>query len=277
MKHAADILLGTRFGLDLYNNLRPVKLYDSRLCPLKDKREEDVDFVVFRENTEGAYVGLGGNFKRGTADEVAVQEEIHTRKGVDRILRAAFDWAVEHGKSRVCMADKSNVMRYAHDLWQRCFAAVAAEYPQIDAQHMFVDALAMQMVRAPQQFQVIVTNNMFGDILSDVGAALQGGLGVAPSANLHPGRTSMFEPVHGSAPKHAGSGRANPVGAVLSVVLMLQELGHAEAALEIEAAVARSLREGRTTPDLGGRLTTGQVGDFLAQAIARQGSPVGRG
>jgi 3-isopropylmalate dehydrogenase len=277
MKHAADILLGTRFGLDLYINLRPVKLYDSRLCPLKDKREEDVDFVVFRENTEGAYVGLGGNFKRGTADEVAVQEEIHTRKGVDRILRAAFDWAVEHGKSRVCMADKSNVMRYAHDLWQRCFAAVAAEYPQIDAQHMFVDALAMQMVRAPQQFQVIVTNNMFGDILSDVGAALQGGLGVAPSANLHPGRTSMFEPVHGSAPKHAGSGRANPVGAVLSVVLMLQELGHAEAALEIEAAVARSLREGRTTPDLGGRLTTGQVGDFLAQAIARQGSPVGRG
>jgi 3-isopropylmalate dehydrogenase len=269
MRHAADILLGIRFQLDLYVNFRPVQLLDERLCPLKGKREQDVDFVVFRENTEGAYVGIGGNFKKDTPDEVAVQEEVHTRKGVERILRAAFEWAVAHGKRRLCMADKSNVMRYAHDLWQRCFAAVAPEYPQIQASHMFVDALAMQLVRSPESFEVIVTNNMFGDILSDLGAALQGGLGVAPSANLHPGRVSMFEPVHGSAPKHAGSGRANPVGAVLSAALMLRELGHEEAAAEVEAAVARALRAGETTRDLGGTLTTAQVGDVVARAVAR--------
>ncbi len=268
MRHAADILLGTRFGLDLYINFRPCRLYDARLCPLKGKGEKDVDFVIFRENTEGAYVGVGGNFKKGTADEVAVQEEIHTRKGVERILRAAFDWARVHGRRRVCMADKSNVMRFGHDLWQRVFAEVRGEYPEIEASHMFVDALAMQLVRAPEQFDVIVTNNMFGDILTDVGAALQGGLGVAASANLHPGRTSMFEPVHGSAPKHAGTGRANPVGAVLSAVLMLETLGHEEAARGVEEAVARSLREGRTTRDLGGSLATAEVGDWLARQVA---------
>ena len=267
MKHAADILLGIRFGLDLYINFRPVKLYDARLCPLRDKRAEDVDFVVFRENTEGAYVGMGGNFKKGTPDEVATQEEIHTRKGVERILRAAFEWARAHGKTKVCMADKSNVMRYAHDLWQRAFREVAAEYPGIEPQHLYVDALTLQMVRAPEQFQVIVTNNMFGDIITDLGAALQGGLGVAGSANLNPGRVSMFEPVHGSAPKYAGTGRANPVGAVLSVVLMLENLGHAEAAAEIERVVAESLRRGDTTADLGGKLTTSEVGDLLAAAV----------
>jgi 3-isopropylmalate dehydrogenase len=268
MRHAADILLGTRFNLDLYINFRPCKLLDARLCPLKDKREADVDFVVFRENTEGAYVGVGGFFKKGTADEVAVQEEIHTRKGVERIIRAAFEWAVANGRSKVCMADKSNVMRFGHDLWQRVFAAVAGEFPSIASSHMFVDALAMQLVRAPEQFEVIVTNNMFGDILTDLGSALQGGLGVAASANLHPGRTSMFEPVHGSAPKHAGTGRANPVGAVLSAGLMLDTLGHAEAAREIEAAVTAALRAGECTVDLGGTLTTSQLGDRLARAIA---------
>jgi 3-isopropylmalate dehydrogenase len=269
MKHAADILLGIRFGLDLYINLRPIKLLDERLCPLKERRERDVDIVVFRENTEGAYVNVGGNFKRGTADEIAVQDEIHTRKGVERIVRAAFDYAVAHGRREVLMSDKSNVMRYGHDLWQRCFHEVAAEYPQIEARHMFVDALAMQMVLHPEKLDVIVTNNMFGDIITDLGAALQGGLGVASSANLHPGRTSMFEPVHGSAPKYAGTGRANPVGAVLSSALMLDTLGHAEAARTIEEAVADSLRQGRTTPDLGGSLTTSQVGDLLAAAVAR--------
>ncbi len=268
MKHAADILLGIRFGLDLYINLRPIKLYDARYCPLKERREADVDIVVFRENTEGAYVNIGGNFKRGTADEVAVQDEIHTRKGVERIVRAAFDYAVTHGRRQVLMADKSNVMRYGHDLWQRCFREVAAEYPQIQAQHMFVDALAMQMVLHPEKLDVIVTNNMFGDIITDLGAALQGGLGVAASANLHPGRTSMFEPVHGSAPKYAGTGRANPVGAILSSALMLDTLGHAEAARTVERAVADSLRQGRTTADLGGSLTTSQVGDLLAAAVA---------
>jgi 3-isopropylmalate dehydrogenase len=269
MKHAADILLGIRFGLDLYINLRPIKLYDARHCPLKGRGERDVDIVVFRENTEGAYVNIGGNFKRHTADEIAVQEEIHTRKGVERILRAAFDYAVANGRRQVLMSDKSNVMRYGHELWQRCFREVAAGYPGIEARHMFVDALAMQMVLHPESLDVIVTNNMFGDIVTDLGAALQGGLGVAASANLHPGRTSMFEPVHGSAPGFAGTGRANPVGAVLSAALMLDTLGHGEAAREVERAVESSLRQGDTTPDLGGTRTTSEVGDLLARAVAR--------
>jgi 3-isopropylmalate dehydrogenase len=270
MKHAADILLGIRFRMDLYINLRPVKLYDARLCPLKGKAEKDVDFVVFRENTEGAYVNVGGHFKKDTADEIAVQEEVHTRKGVERIVRAAFEYAVRNGRREVCMSDKSNVMRYGHDLWQRVFAEVSAEYPQIHSRHLFVDALTMQMVRIPESFDVIVTNNMFGDIITDLGAALQGGLGVAASANLHPGQTSMFEPVHGSAPKYAGTGKANPAGAILSSALMLDYLGHAEAAKAMEDAVARSFREGQTTPDLGGSLTTSQVGDLIARAMSRE-------
>jgi len=269
MKHAADILLGIRFGLDLYINLRPVKLYDARLCPLKDRTEKDVDMVIFRENTEGAYVNVGGNFKKGTPDEIAIQDEIHTRKGVERIIRAAFEYAVSHGRREVLMADKSNVMRYGHDLWQRAFAEIAAEFSQIHSRHMFVDALTMQMVKHPESLDVIVTNNMFGDIITDLGAALQGGLGVAGSANIHPGQTSMFEPVHGSAPKYAGTGKANPVGAILSASLMLDYLGHTEAAKTIEDAVARSMREGQSTPDLGGTLTTSQVGDLLARAAGR--------
>jgi 3-isopropylmalate dehydrogenase len=269
MRHAADILLGLRFKLDLYINLRPIKLYDARYCPLKGKGEGDVDFVVFRENTEGAYVGAGGRFKPGTPDEVAVQEEIHTHKGVERILWAAFEYAVAHGRREVCMADKSNACRHAGELWQRTFEEVAGEFPQISSTHLYVDALTMQMVKAPERFEVIVTNNMFGDIITDLGAALQGGLGVAASANLHPGRISMFEPVHGSAPKYAGTGRANPVGALLSAGLMLDYLGHAEAAAELERVVATSLREGQTTPDLGGSLTTSQVGDLVAQGVSR--------
>ncbi len=268
MKHAADILLGIRFGLDLYINFRPVKLYDERLCPLKGKGPADVDFVVFRENTEGAYVGVGGNFKKGTPDEVAVQEEIHTRKGVERILRAAFDYSRRHRRGSVTMCDKSNVMQFGHDLWQRAFAEVAADYPEIEPRHLYVDALAMQLVCKLHLFEVVVTNNMFGDILTDIGAALQGGLGLAASANLHPGRVSMFEPVHGSAPKYAGRGTANPVAAVLSAGLMLEHLGHGEAARAVEDAVADALRRDRTTVDLGGSLTTSEVGDLLAEAVA---------
>ena len=267
MKHAADILLGIRFGLDLYINLRPIRLYHPDLCPLKGKEPGDIDLVVFRENTEGAYVGAGGVFKKGTVDEVAIQEEIHTRKGVERIIRAAFEYARSHGRTKVCMSDKSNVMQHAHGLWQRCFAEVAEEYSEIETQHFYVDALAMQLVRAPERFEVIVTNNMFGDILTDLGAALQGGLGVAASANLHPGQISMFEPVHGSAPKYAGQGRANPVGAVLSAALMLEHLGHADAARAMDRAVMDSLASGHTTADLGGNLTTAQVGDHLAAAV----------
>lgn len=267
MKHAADILLGTRFGLDLYINFRPIKLYDKRLCPLKDRDESEVDFVVFRENTEGAYVGAGGGLKQGTPDEVAIQEEIHTRKGVERIIRAAFEWARDHGRKKVLMADKSNVMQHAHGLWQRCYEEVAADYPEIEAEHMFADALAMQMVRKPYLLDVIVTNNMFGDILSDVGAALQGGLGLAASANMHPGRVSMFEPVHGSAPKHAGTGKANPLAAILSAALMLEFLGHVEAYERVETAVSEALKSGQTTADLGGDLDTSGVGDRIAKTV----------
>ena len=273
MRHAADILLGIRFGLDLYINFRPIRLYDDRLCPLKSKGTAEIDLVIFRENTEGAYVGIGGNFKKGTADEVAVQEEIHTRKGVERILRAAFDYAVAHGRPKICMSDKSNVMRYGHDLWQRAFAEVAEEYPQIETSHLFVDALAMQLIRKPEQYEVVVTNNMFGDIITDLGAALQGGLGMAASANLHPGRTSMFEPVHGSAPKYAGLGTANPMAAVLSVGLMLEDLGHRVAAEAVEEAVRRAVGDGVLTADLGGTCSTSEVGDYLAQSVAS--TPVG--
>ncbi|MDX1630961.1 MAG: isocitrate/isopropylmalate dehydrogenase family protein [Thermoanaerobaculia bacterium] len=267
MQHAADILLGLRFGLDLYINFRPVKLYDDSLCPLKGKGTSDVDFVVFRENTEGAYVGSGGNFKAGTADEVAVQEEIHTRKGVERILRAAFEYAVENGREQVVMSDKSNAQRFVGDLWQRTFEEVRADYPEIESWHLYVDALNMQLVRKPQEFDVIVTNNMFGDIVTDLGAALQGGLGVAASANLHPGRVSMFEPVHGSAPKYAGTGIANPLGAILSAMMMLEYLGHRQASEEIDELVGRSIREGVTTRDLGGSATTSEVGDWMAREL----------
>jgi len=268
MRHAKDILLGVRFELDLYINFRPCKLYDDRLCPLEGKGASDIDFTVFRENTEGAYVGVGGNFKKGTREEVAVQEEIHTYLGVERICRAAFEWAKAHGKTKVLMTDKSNVMRYGHDLWQRVFFDLAREYPEIEADHMFVDALCMQLVRKPHLFEVVVANNMFGDIVTDLGAALQGGLGIAASANRHPGRVSMYEPVHGSAPKYAGSGRANPMGAILSSALMLEDLGHDEAAAEVERAVAEAIRAGETTVDLGGSLRCEEVGDRIARAVA---------
>jgi len=270
MKHAADILLGMRFQLDLYVNYRPVKLLNQRLSPLREDKK--VDFVIFRENTEGAYVGIGGNFKKGTSEEIAIQEDVSTRKGVERIIRYAFEFAKRTGRKSVCMADKNNVMRFGGDLWLRTFEAVAQEFPDIEHFHLFVDALTMQMVRAPEMFEVIVTNNMFGDIVTDLGAALQGGLGVAASANRHPGRISMYEPVHGSAPKYAGTGRANPMGAILSSTLMLEDLGHAEAAAEIEAAVTAAIRAGDTTVDLGGTLATHEVGDRIARAVA--GTPV---
>ena len=238
-RHARDILLGTRFELDLYVNHRPVTLLHERLCPLKGQTPADVNFVVFRENTEGSYVGIGGRFKAGTEDEVAIQEEINTYKGVHRIVRHAFEYARAHRRTRVCMADKSNAMAQGHALWQRVFHELAAQYPGIEARHLYIDALALLMVQNPSQFDVIVTNNLFGDIITDLGAALQGGLGLAASANLHPGRTSMFEPVHGSAPPLAGKNVANPMGAILSAALMLEYLG-----LENEAAARRGSRAG---------------------------------
>jgi 3-isopropylmalate dehydrogenase len=267
MKHAAEILLGARFQLDLYVNFRPVRCLDDRLSPLKGFAAKDIDFVVFRENTEGSYVGAGGHLKKGTADEVAVQEDVSTRKGVERILRAAFDYARSRGRKRVVMSDKSNAMRFVGDLWQRTFAEVAREYPEIEASHLYVDALCMQMIKDPRQFDVIVTNNMFGDIATDLGAALQGGLGMAASGNLHPGRVSMFEPVHGSAPKYAGTGKANPFGAILTAGLLLDHLGRRAEADAIEAAVAACVREGKATSDVGGSLSTSAAGDAVCERL----------
>ncbi len=267
MKHAADILLGMRFQLDLYVNYRPVKLLDERLSPLKDKGMKEIDFVIFRENTEGAYVGMGGNFKKGTMDEIAVQEDVSTRRGVERIIRYAFEYAKRTGRKSVCMADKNNVMRFGGDLWLRTFEDVAQKYPDVEHFHMFVDALTMQMVRAPEMFDVIVTNNMFGDIVTDLGAALQGGLGVAASGNIHPGRVSLFEPIHGSAPKYAGKDTANPIGAILTAAMMLEYLGHAEEAQRIERAVAETIHAGETTKDLGGNLGTKSAGEAVLKRV----------
>ena len=271
MRHARDILLGTRFALDLYVNHRPVRLLDERLCPLKDRGPADVNFVVFRENTEGLYVNVGGRFKAGTDDEIAVQEEINTYKGVHRIVKHAFDHAAVNRLTKVCMADKSNAMTQGHALWQRVFGELAPAYPGIEATHLYIDALAMQMVKNPAQFEVIVTNNLFGDIITDLGAQLQGGLGLAASGNLHPGRTSMFEPVHGSAPKYAGRNVANPVGAVLSAALMLEYGGLKDEAAAVEAAVRASVVTRNGTAEIGGTLGTRETGDYIAAAIRRPG------
>ena len=270
-RHARDILLGTRFELDLYVNYRPVQLLDDRLCPLKNRTTADVDFVVFRENTEGLYVGIGGRFKAGTDDEVAVQQEMNTYKGVHRIIRHAFEFARASGRPKVCMADKSNAMTDGHALWQRVFKELAPQYPDVEARHLYIDALALLMVQDPSQFDVIVTNNLFGDIITDLGAALQGGLGVAPSANLHPGRTSMFEPVHGSAPPLAGRNVANPVGAILSAALMLDYLGLKHEAAAIEAAAKDAVVSGNATTDIGGKLGTRETGDYISQKLTAKG------
>jgi 3-isopropylmalate dehydrogenase len=259
-----------RFGLDLYINLRPIKLIDSRLCPLKERNPDDVDFVVFRENTEGMYVFMGGNFKRGTSDEIAVQEEINTRKGVERIITAAFEYARANGRKRVTMTDKSNVLTYGHDLWQRVFKQVAARYTDIEANHLYVDVLAMWMALDPGRFDVIVTNNLFGDIITDLGAALQGGLGMAASGNIHPGKVSLFEPVHGSAPQFAGKNLSNPIAAILTAAMMLDYLGLKEAAKGIETAVEESVRAGETTKDIGGSLSTTEAGEAIRRRINRQ-------
>jgi 3-isopropylmalate dehydrogenase len=237
------------------------------LCPLKGRGTGDVNFVVFRENTEGLYVGFGGRFKTGTDDEIGLQTEVNTYHGVHRIVRHAFEFAVRTGRSRVCMADKSNAMREGHALWQRVFRELSAEFSQIKATHLYIDTLALMLVQDPSQFDVIVTNNLFGDIITDLGAALQGGLGMAPSANLHPGRTSMFEPVHGSAPPLAGKNVANPMGAILSAALMLDFLGLRDQARALEGAVERAVADRQGTSDVGGTLGTRETGDVIAALI----------
>ncbi len=272
--HAKEILLGMRFQMDLFANVRPVRLLDAALCPLKAVEPKDVDFVVIRENTEGVYVNVGGCFKQGTPDEIAVQEDVNTRKGVERVIRYAFDYCERHAKhdgsarKRVLMTDKANVMTYAHGLWQRVFKEVSQEYPQITSEHMYVDALCMQMVRDPRQFDVIVTNNMFGDIITDLAAGLQGGLGMAASGNIHPGKISMFEPVHGSAPPIAGKNLANPFGAILTAAMMLEHLGLLAEAGRIEAAVLEAVRQKKTTQDVGGALGTKEAGQWVAERVA---------
>ena len=322
-QHAADILLGLRFKLDLYVNARPTELLHPRFTPLRDRTPADINFMVIRENTEGLYAGVGGFFKKGTPDEIAIQEDVNSRKGVERIIRHAFDYARSHSRSsagfqpasggshkqgesslarrssggspaafsdrsisrsgagfqpasgssqmplRLCMSDKSNALAFAHDLWQRVFKSVRAEYPDIDSRHLYIDTLAMELVRDPSQFDVIVTCNLFGDIISDLAAQLAGGLGLAPSANIHPGRTSLFEPVHGSAPNIAGKGIANPFGAVLASGMLLEFLGWNEESAVLKQSVKCALAENVTTPDLGGSKPTLEVASHLSNYVAK--------
>jgi len=276
--HAKEILLGMRFKMDLFANVRPVRLLDAALCPLKGVEPKDVDFVVIRENTEGVYTDAGGVFKQGTPQEIAIQEDINTRIGVERIIRYAFEYCERHKKldgsprGRVLMCDKSNAMTHAGGLWQRVFKEVSGEFPQIATQHMYVDALCMQMVRDPRGFDVIVTNNMFGDIITDLAAGLQGGLGMAASGNIHPGKTSMFEPVHGSAPPIAGKNLANPFGAILTAAMMLAHLGLTKESEKIEAAVLEAVRQKKITQDVGGTLGTRESGEWVAEEVSRLSS-----
>ena len=266
---ARDILLGLRFQLDLYVNFRPCVLLSPTLCPLRNVPESGISLEIFRENTEGPYVNVGGVFKKGTPHEVAIQEDLNTYPGVERIVRAAFDYAKEHSRSHVTLVDKANALPHAGGLWRRVFREVGEEFPGIERDTMFVDAMAMDLVRRPERWSVLVTSNLFGDILSDLSAILTGGLGLAPSANLHPGKHALFEPVHGSAPDIAGTSQANPVAAIRCTALLLGYLGYSEAARDVEAAAAASIVEGEMTPDLGGGRTTGGVGDWISDALSR--------
>jgi 3-isopropylmalate dehydrogenase len=275
-EHARDILFGFRFGFDLYANVRPVRALADRLVPLRGRASADVDFVVFRENTEGAYAGIGGQLRRGGPDEIAIIEDVNTRKGVERIVRAAFHYAATHGKRRVHLADKSNALRHAHELWYRTFHEIAAEYPSIENRHLYIDALCYELVRDPSAFEVVVTNNLFGDIVTDLGAALQGGLGMAPSANVNLGPAgnakqgvALFEPVHGSAPPLAGRNVANPFGAILTVGMLMSHIGYPEEESRIEAAIRRLLQRGECTADVGGNLGTDRAGAAARDEIQR--------
>lgn len=263
MAHGREILLGMRFGLDLYANVRPIKLLHEKLGVLSHKKQSDIDFVVVRENTEDCYVSMGGNFKSGSSEEVAIDESIHTRKGVERVIRFAFDLAQRRDKKRITLGDKSNAVRFGGALWQRTFKEVAREFPQIKADHLFVDVMAMEMVRTPERFDVIVTSNLFGDILTDLGAAISGGLGVARSSNLHPGLIGLFEPIHGSAPDIAGRGIANPMAAMLTAGSMLTYLGCASVEPAVEKAICFAIDEGFVTPDLRGGRNTEEVGTYI--------------
>ena len=258
------VLLRLRFDLDLYVNLRPARLYDDRLSPLRREDRRRVDLLIVRENTEGLYVGQGGRFKKGTEDEIATQEDLNTYLGVTRIIEHAFGMA----KREVVMVDKSNAMTFAGGLWQDRWKAVAAAHPRVKTRHLLVDAAAMQLVKDPSQFDVIVTGNLFGDILSDLTAELVGGMGIAPSANINPssGR-GLFEPVHGTAPDIAGKGLVNPIGAILSASMMGRHLGAPDMADAIEGAVESAIRARECTRDIGGELSTSQAGDAIVKRL----------
>ena len=266
--HAREILLGLRARLDLYVNFRPCRLLDPSTSPLRRADEVEIFVEIFRENTEGLYGTGGGTLRRGTPDEVAIQEAIHTRRGVERIVRAAFLHAREHARGRLTLVDKANALRAAGDLWRRTFAEVGETFPDVPRDAIYVDAAAMDLVRRPERYAVVVTSNLFGDVLSDLAAEITGGIGLAPSANLHPGRHALFEPVHGSAPDIAGAGRANPLAAVRCVGLLLEHFGYGEAARDVERAAAASVESGITTPDLGGTHSTEEVGGWIATSLA---------
>jgi 3-isopropylmalate dehydrogenase len=265
MAHGRAILLGLRTGLDLYINLRPLKLLDPARGVLK--AEANVDIVIFRENTQDIYGALGGSLNRGTVDEVTIDESIHTHKGVERIINAAFSYARSAGRGRVTLVDKSNAIKFGGSLWQRVFLAKAKSFPEIKADHVFVDVAAMQMVQNPTKFEVIVTTNLFGDILSDLGAGLIGGLGLAASANINPATIALFEPVHGSAPDIAGKGVANPFAMFLSLGLMFEYFGFKNHKLAIEVAIKEALKGGFCTPDLGGRLTSQEAAECIIKCF----------
>jgi 3-isopropylmalate dehydrogenase len=262
--YAAQVLLRMRFELDLYVNLRPARLYDDRLSPIRDPARRGIDLTIVRENTEGAYVGVGGRFKRGTDQELAIQEDVNTYHGVSRIIEYGFGMA----RNKLCMVDKSNALPHAGGLWQDRWSDLKARHPDVATRHLYVDAAAMELVRDPTQFEVIVTGNLFGDILSDLTASLIGGMGLAPSANLNPQtRRGLFEPVHGSAPNIAGKGIVNPFGAILTGAMMVSHLGDAEAARRIEEAVIGAIRAGDCTRDLGGSLSTSEAGRAVSRRL----------
>ncbi len=273
-RHADEILLGMRRRLDLFANIRPVRALHDSVVPLRKTRASDVDFVIFRENTEGAYAGRSRGSGEGTPEEEAVEEDVTTRRAVERICRAAFSRASSLEKPRrlgrrprVLMADKHNVQKRGGGLWNRVFREVADTFPDCDARHIFADALAHDMVRDPGSLDVVVTNNLFGDVLSDLGAALQGGLGLAPSGNVNPGRVSVFEPVHGSAPDLVGRGIANPFGSIRSLGMLLAHAGLTDFGERVERAVAACIADGKVTPDLGGNLSTAEAGDAVVARL----------
>ncbi len=265
------ILLRTRFELDLYINLRPVKLYPGVWTPIKDKGPEEIDFIIVRENTEGLYAGIGGFLKHGTPDEVAIQEMINTRKGVERCIRYAFELTRKRNKvKQLTLCDKANVLTYAHDLWRRVFDEVSAEYNDIKTEYAFVDATTMWMVKNPEWFDVIVTCNMFGDIITDLGAMIQGGMGIAASGNLNPESVAMFEPIHGSAPRYTGKNQINPIAAISAAGMMLDHLGETEGAALVDGAVSDLLASGKIKDLAAGRMgyTTTQIGDMVTASVA---------